>query len=389
MSQTKLGYFTGWPYDPNKIVGSFDYQLEQNEFDGFYSQKNPNAHGRWLRGGEFLTRKHVTTYTPSEPAAITWSDTDKVMYRGSLIGYAPSAPPFTVPIDLSGLGPEMLRIADPTQALYGGLNALYELRELPDLIEQDILRLDSLRALGNLDLAVSFGVLPFYNDVKNFFEAQGKMEKRLDQLFRDAGRPVRRKFEVKHLGVNEEDVLQSGTMDYPSVLPIFVAQAYAGPGTWSLKRVAKEKVWFSGQARYDLPTHVGMDTTHLRRQLRYALYGLRLTPKVIWNAVPWSWMVDWVTNTGDIISNLLPGVAERLVWDYAFIMRTIEHAYVMEQTFPMHTLEGVQTFTVSTKVAAVRKERCFAYPFTWALKEPALDPYQLNILGALGLSRRR
>lgn len=118
------------------------------------------------------------------------------------------------------------------------------------------------------------------------------------------------------------------------------------------------------------------------------LYGLRPTPSVIYNAIPWSWMVDWFSNLGDIISNLDAGVADRLSSDYMYIM--MQKEWVREYyAWGRFKLRQGGTFTsdaTSTSIAFT-KTRHRGGPFGFSAKDGDLSSHQLAIMGALGLSR--
>jgi len=104
--------------------------------------------------------------------------------------------------------------------------------------------------------------------------------------------------------------------------------------------------------------------------------------------IPWSWLVDWFSNTGDILENLDAGVAERLAADYAYVMR--EYQLTVEQyvSATFKTMGG-GTIDVNLQSQSFKfsKYRTPISPFGWNVKESDLSMTQLSILGALGLSR--
>jgi hypothetical protein len=116
------------------------------------------------------------------------------------------------------------------------------------------------------------------------------------------------------------------------------------------------------------------------------LYGLNVTPGDVYAAMPWSWLIDWFTNAGDIISNLDAGVSDRMIMDYAYVMGT-------QRNFLRATCTGAFKATpdggdaVATAVLEqgwVTKRRISATPFGFGVTEDSLTPGQLSILGALG-----
>lgn len=119
------------------------------------------------------------------------------------------------------------------------------------------------------------------------------------------------------------------------------------------------------------------------------LFGLTPTPQVIWNAIPWSWLADWFSNAGDVLSNLDTGVADRCAADYFYVMREkgIIITYNCDFYLANTTRYEGNHFSLDSVAQATTKSRLRGDPFGFHLSEINLNPMQLSILGALGLSR--
>ncbi len=144
--------------------------------------------------------------------------------------------------------------------------------------------------------------------------------------------------------------------------------------------------WFSGSFTY----HADVDPDVLRTwkghiQRLQKLYGVKITPDVIWNLAPWSWAVDWFTNTGDVITNISRFSDDSLVMPYGYMMETSirEVTYDMLDVTPTgyHIPHLTQTFTTTVKV------RRQATPYGFGINLADLTARQLAIIAALGLSR--
>jgi hypothetical protein len=283
----------------------------------------------------------------------------------------------------SGYAAEAFAKMKPTQPEFSALNSIYELREMPQLFKADYHK-RGLRGVADYNLAIQFGWIPLLNDIKSFLSLQAKLQKRLAQLLRDNGRPVRRRITLKD--ESSPNAVAQGS-SYSAFQPVLVTQYYASQPTWKTTTFFRERVWASAQFRYWLPGGP-RDVEYSRRLLR-ALSGYRVTPDVIYNAIPWSWLVDWFSNLGYLLENLdYAGVAERLAADYFYIMRSQEWSmeYVASGSFKRRSGE---TFSVraTALTRAFAKSRVRGGPFDIALKEKDLSATQLGILGALGLSR--
>lgn len=119
------------------------------------------------------------------------------------------------------------------------------------------------------------------------------------------------------------------------------------------------------------------------------IFGAYPTPKVVYNAIPWSWLVDWFLNAGHVISNLDVGVAERLVAEYNYVMRHQQNESRLDVSCEFCQLgtKGSEWAHCSTSRIWSRKTRTIGSPFRLSIDQDSLSDMQWSILGALGLSR--
>jgi hypothetical protein len=115
------------------------------------------------------------------------------------------------------------------------------------------------------------------------------------------------------------------------------------------------------------------------------LMGIRLTPETVWNLAPWSWAVDWFTNTGDIIHNISAFARDSLVMKYGYIM---SHDHLDGYC----VMPGGTNFNGNITGGSVtylrdRKKRFPASPYFGFGTTGSLSAGQKAILLALGLSR--
>jgi hypothetical protein len=149
-----------------------------------------------------------------------------------------------------------------------------------------------------------------------------------------------------------------------------------------------KKTWGVGKFRYLLPP--GPRNVAWTRKMVRRIMGARVTPDMVYQIMPWSWLADYFTGLGDFIKAVSPGVADRLICDYAYLMTTEVREATTEcsQTFYANK-KGDQAHTVraSCTIRDTLKMRRVASPFGWGLKDSDLSAHQVAILGALGLSR--
>jgi hypothetical protein len=264
-------------------------------------------------------------------------------------------------------------------------NAIFELREVPEMLRQRFLN-NSLSDIGNYHLALQFGWKPLLKDLRDFFQTFEKAKKHVEQLLRDNGKPVRRKITL----LDTAEIVENFSFEtYGAFQPVLQTQYYVTVPSGRKTVWNRERWWASAQFRYWLPpVPPGRD---LSNSLMAKLYGLDASPASIYRAIPWSWLLDWFTNIGTCIENMQADtVADRLASDYAYIMR--EKSWLVMQMAAGSFLDRnnniVKISGTSTSEAFV-KTRAVIDPFGGAFKENELSGMQLSILGALGLSRLR
>jgi len=124
------------------------------------------------------------------------------------------------------------------------------------------------------------------------------------------------------------------------------------------------------------------------------LLGTRLDPEVLWNLQPWTWLVDWFINFGDVLGNLSAVINDGLVMQYGYIMQETEIR--KEITLPKGLFsqgfypQGQSVYTMrpfEVTLSYHSKVRAKASPFGFGLTPEMFSPQQWAILAALGISR--
>jgi hypothetical protein len=146
------------------------------------------------------------------------------------------------------------------------------------------------------------------------------------------------------------------------------------------------KRWFEGAFTYAAPS----STKSWQKALGYGsdanyLLGTSLTPDVLWEITPWSWAIDWVTNVGDVISNVNQFALQGLVMRYGYIMEekttTITNSLTKGKNY---NLSGLPP---PSKVITTSKVRRAANPFGFGITWEGLSPTQIAIAAAVGITQ--
>jgi len=233
-------------------------------------------------------------------------------------------------------------------------------------------------------LNYEFGLKPLISDARAAASTVKKQNSILQQLARDSGRLIRRRYSFPE--ERDSFIRYSGNLySFPTMDTLM----YNGPGKVTIHRQTEKRVWFSGAYTYfydqgsDLWSRLARNEQNANK-----LLGLRLTPDLIWELSPWSWLADWATNAGDVMTNISAFSRDGLVLRWGYVMMTYKVTDTHEGTYP---LGGGGSFNAKQVFTTTVKMRRMATPYGFGL-DPGwtdLSGRQLAILGALGITRGR
>jgi hypothetical protein len=291
--------------------------------------------------------------------------------------------------ELDAKGATAISRCKPTKSIASLGTTLGEtLREgLPALVGRSLLEKKTKSLLGKGAgefLNYSFGWQPLVSDVRKAADALRRSDEILKQYERDAGRVVRRNYYFP-LEKTESEITWY-TNSYPLGFGSFLNLRTGLNGKCVQRRVVERKTWFSGAFTYYLPSDY--DSRNKIKELRTKadiLLGTDLTPELLWNLAPWSWLADWFANTGDVISNLSDFKTGELIMRYGYVMETVKvsdtYTHYATGNNPYSLRVAAPTFVTETK------KRRPANPFGFGLTWEGLSSFQQAILAALGITR--
>lgn len=240
------------------------------------------------------------------------------------------------------------------------------------------------QSIGDMTLALKFGFEPLIREVVAVMTAVSNSSKIIEQYYRDSGRQIRRSFRFPI----ENSIVSSlaSTGGYIFDVPLECYAIY-GNGRVHQDLLIRKETWFSGAFLY----HANQSYTLLGKAQEFGkladrVLGTNITPEVLWELAPWSWLLDWKVNVGDAISNYTRfSDSSGLVLRYGYLMRkTLAQRTYTAETIRLKAgnLNSLQrTFTV------IQKERYKATPFGFGLNPNTFSVDQWAILAALGLSK--
>lgn len=324
---------------------------------------------------------------------------DPMFYRGMPVPIDPAvaAAPAMPAIDtlaLNAMGTTAISRTLPTNPNASLGQFLGELRRdgLPSIIGSGLLktRLKDYRELGSEYLNIQFAWKPFVSDLLKFADSVKRSEEILRQYRANSGLALKRRYDFPVIEERyaEPDVLNAQLQPNGSIAgsyPFF--KNGVGVGIRRADVHKKTERWFEGAFIYYLP----LGDSQLNAISRCAseankLFGVRLTPELLYDLTPWTWAMDWVGNIGDILHNVSAFTQDGLVMQYGYMM---EHSvYTRHYKLTGVAFEdGASDFNLT--VIRDRKVRIPATPYGFGLSWSGFSPNQWAILAALGISNGR
>lgn len=389
-------------------------QLTYTDLHGIEQVFDTSPH-KYITGGGFQMQRSTVKSRPATVFAFTQTGGIDYFYSGKIHAkqYAGNNPQFPQPIlqsTMLGHGVQGWHRFKPT-ARHGSLaQGILELKDVPHMLKQaselknvfefakNMMRQRPASFAGGLDnldhysryiakqggshyLNYQFGLRPLLNDVRQTVRNAFDVQKRLNQLARDNGKWVRRS------GTVDQDVATQSTVNTGSFSsPSMPAPLYQGQEIQYRTQTQRARYWFSGKFKYWIKPVAEGDLVGKFFQAEHVnriLYGTDLSVSLLYELMPWSWLVDWFSSAGDSIANFSEDSADNLVADYAFVMGNI-------MTSDMYVVQGKtvngQVYEATQEYLTEVKQRTEATPYGFYAIPPLLSGKQISILAALGFS---
>jgi len=245
-------------------------------------------------------------------------------------------------------------------------------------------RTEVAKAAGSEYLNAVFGWLPLVRDMKNTAQSVKDGNLILENYENASGSEVHREFVFPD--ESSDEYFEVGT-SIPS------GAGGIGNKVFNVKPVTchrekRVRKWFSGSFTY----HAASESSSFQKCLGLnssaeKLFGVSLTPDLVWELTPWSWAVDWFSNAQEVIHNISSFELAGQVMRYGYIMEetSIVDTYSMPDDCIRDRTVSIPPITVTYTV----KRRREANPFGFGIQWEDLSPTQIAITAALGITRLR
>lgn len=251
-------------------------------------------------------------------------------------------------------------------------------------------RTEIAKAAGSEYLNAVFGWMPLVRDMKDVAQSVRDGNVILQNYHNSDGSFVHREFAFDdEVEQTETQVVANASAIIGSGKSFNANNSLRGPLTARSTKTTRR--WFSGAFTHKSFSDSGFSGA--KKMLGYGtdadkLFGLTLTPELIWELTPWSWAIDWFSNAGDVISNATALGLAGSVMRYGYMMEetTIVTTYTLDEGAGLvGCLSPIPPATWTLNV----KRRRVANPFGFGLTWEGLSPSQLLISAALGITHLR
>lgn len=234
-------------------------------------------------------------------------------------------------------------------------------------------------------LQAQFNLLPLLSDISGIYTALSRTERRLNDLITRAGR-----HQVKHYNFTWEEYTDSSQLASEQVYAADYLQ-YPPYAYYNVRRNCRyTPTTFHAEIRYNY-VYSEYQVEHARILGLLDALGVNLNPAIIWNAIPWSFVVDWVIGVGRWLDQFkLPLMKPTInIQSYLWSVKR-RRVIVLTRFTPVQASQstlGPEIAMPALFETAYRRQ--VELPSINSLLTSGLDSKEFSLAAALVLARRR
>jgi len=239
-------------------------------------------------------------------------------------------------------------------------------------------------------LQAQFNVLPLLSDISGIRAALSRTEKRINDLVSRQGRVQSRHFTL-FLDELEPDAYKT-TGDTYVMCPVRVPGYHDITSTVARRLVINHPTIFHTQVQYNY-NYTEYQVAHAQLLGLLDALGVNLNPAIIWNAIPWSFVIDWVVGVSRWLNQFKGSALEPMINIHRYLWSvkrrrdtyiTLENSAVPVSQYPSYPilrnpLPGVHETAYSRSVSI---------PEMSSIQLSGLTVKEVSLGAALALSRR-
>lgn len=346
-------------------------------------------------GHDFWTTRSWTNYSHRE--AFVRSGSGSTWARGVLSAGAPPVPSISS-LDVNFYGNRAIARTAPTTPNANLAQTAAEIIrekgiELPgtSLFLWLQSRASFYRSIGKEYLNVSFGWKPFIGDLYKIIGQMLDINEEIRKYSAISETITDRRYDF--LPIESTSSTELSPNRYLNIGPgsniASWDEIYAGSPSRKLTIVESsyQKIYFKGSYSFAINPGKGLlDKLQAYEQLANKLLGTRITPTVLWELTPWSWLIDWFVDVQSAITTAGLQLDDGLLLRWAYLMRETRMSTTYSVDASGLFVEGPGGPITST-THFVRKERVRGTPFGFGINLDGISAGQWAILAALAISK--
>lgn len=369
------GFDTGHPFSTQKKLVEMSHPYVDTGTVTSGSQ-------RWQFKGSLIVPDNPSSALPKWPSIPSFSQSE-INYFGSK--FIENSIPTRSTAELATTLLELVK---------DGFPKLDSVRRIPNTVgpppKKFLSKADEARGrISDAWLEWNFAFKPLGNDLGSLMAAVVDIQSTIDQYRRDSGKVVRRRRTLPTAIVSTQQNLTSHVNTWVDQ-PVWLISCMptVDGGKKSIVETSETVLKFSGAYSYYLPSGNSI-LDKLEEFVALADKTLGAADlSTLWELAPWSWLTDWMSNAGTVVSNIEAFSKDSLVMRYGYLMRqvtakrTYSHTGFKLGLSPSAKSTGpiVNTYTI------ISKERWRATPYGFGLDPSNFTSRQWSILGAIGQS---
>lgn len=238
-------------------------------------------------------------------------------------------------------------------------------------------------------LQANFNILPLLSDIAAIHKALSRIERRINDFITRAGRTQHRHVTYTLLE------RPSNYYDSSSYHPGYTADGYEMGGLHVMERFTSlAPTVFHAEIEYNY-NYTRYQAEHARLFALYDAMGVNLNPATIWNAIPWSFVVDWVIGVSQWLSTQRIAYMDPQINIHRYLWSVKKTRTIIGQrrsSWNKFATDGTVVLTSPTVPMPVVTEssykRSIQMPTASSIQSSGLSPKEFSLAAALVIARK-
>jgi len=276
------------------------------------------------------------------------------------------------------------------ESIHRILEAVKLLKKFKGLARTSTIR-ELLGAASDGFLQWEFNFAPLFSDIAGIYHAINDSTKRIDAKMSQAGKPLVRHFttEYEEFADSEEESPELSRLCWLNPDNVW-GTPIRSEATKSSRYVHYEPTRFHAQVLY-VYRYDELQQLFAHQFARLDSLGINLNASIIWNAIPWSFVIDWVVGVSRFLNDHRIDLMEPeiRILRYSYSVRRRRYIHLKSFNRCTYPTAGEGRVTALPVVTETSYQRICELPTASLLQTSGISPKEFILGAALVLSRRK